>query len=145
MSPFKPRVHSHKEGMPIFHKHNDDVARQSVARRDVKMTPARKFRSSITWQKLQKMHIRRQPLCVDPFGKHAAVDIAVPAQDVNHVVSLRTNWARRLDPTNLVSLCRRCHNGITAMENKNEDVVHLFAGKTISLDDFIHHDPPGGL
>ena len=140
MSPFKPRVHSHNEGMPEFRKHTDDVARQSV-----KMTPARKFRSSPMWRKLRRMHMSRQPLCVDTFVKHAAVDIVVTAVDVNHVESVRNNWARRLDSTNLASLCRRCHNGITAMENKGKEVAHLFAGKTISLDDFLNPDPPGGL
>lgn len=35
-----------------------------------------------------------------------------PADTVHHIVELREDWSRRLDPANLVSLCQACHNAV---------------------------------
>lgn len=31
------------------------------------------------------------------------------AEEVHHIIELKEDWSRRLDMTNLVSLCKRCH------------------------------------
>lgn len=33
-----------------------------------------------------------------------------PAKTVDHIEPLRANWSRRLDPNNLETICRQCHN-----------------------------------
>lgn len=65
------------------------------------------------WEKLRAWHIARHPLCEDCLleGNVTAVD------DVDHVVPFTSrNDPRRLDPTNLRSLCRPHHNRKTAAQ-----------------------------
>lgn len=38
------------------------------------------------------------------------------ADTVHHIVPVKENWAKRLDLSNLVSLCHECHNKIHADE-----------------------------
>jgi len=35
-----------------------------------------------------------------------------PADTVHHIVELREDWSRRLDPDNLVAICAACHNRV---------------------------------
>jgi hypothetical protein len=59
------------------------------------------------WTKLRAFHIRRHPFCVvTGCGKRAA--------HVDHVVPIRRDPSRRLDPTNLQSLCHKHHSILTA-------------------------------
>lgn len=57
------------------------------------------------WQRLREEHLARHPACAE-CGATGAVD-------VDHVVPLREAPHRRLDPTNLRTLCRRHHNRVT--------------------------------
>jgi 5-methylcytosine-specific restriction protein A len=63
-----------------------------------------RFRRSAQWKAASKAQLRREPTC-RRCGQ--------PADDVDHVVSLSDGGAR-LDPGNLQSLCRPCHNRKTA-------------------------------
>lgn len=69
---------------------------------------AKAFYKSITWQKCREYILSRDLYlcqeCLDTCG------IPVPADTVHHIEHLKDNWERRLDPTNLVSVCRTCHN-----------------------------------
>jgi hypothetical protein len=56
------------------------------------------------WERLALRHLVRQPNCVVCGGK---------AEHVDHVMPIRVAPWRRLDPTNLQSLCHGCHNRIT--------------------------------
>ncbi len=62
------------------------------------------------WRRLRLWHLRRQPLCQAP-GCHQA------AAHVDHIVSIEEAPERRLDPTNLQSLCASCHSAKTVRED----------------------------
>jgi hypothetical protein len=58
------------------------------------------------WQKLRKQHRRYHPICeVEGCGKRM--------QHVDHIVTVAEAPERRLDPTNLQSLCHPHHNRLT--------------------------------
>jgi 5-methylcytosine-specific restriction protein A len=68
-----------------------------------------------TWRRLREQHLRRNRACVGviegqrrPCGEWAT--------DVDHIVSVRDAPERRLDPTNLRSLCHSCHSRRTALD-----------------------------
>lgn len=65
------------------------------------------------WQKVRAQHIAWSPLCV----MCKARGWAVRAKDVDHIIPFegRTD-PLRLDPDNLQSLCRACHNAKTGRE-----------------------------
>lgn len=59
-----------------------------------------------TWRRLRIMHLNREPLCRFCFDK----GLLVEALDVDHIQPIEEAPERRLDPTNLRSLCRPCHS-----------------------------------
>lgn len=61
------------------------------------------------WRKCRNTFIREHPLC-DMCQQEGKV---VPAEHVHHIVPLEEGGAR-LDWENLQSLCKACHNMITA-------------------------------
>jgi len=60
------------------------------------------------------MYLRRNPVCVDPFGSHANSGQVVAAHHVDHVVAKRQGGTDALD--NLQALCHSCHSKKTASE-----------------------------
>ena len=58
------------------------------------------------WQRLRAKHIKLNPMCVR-CGRLG--------MDVDHIISIRTAPHRRLDPTNLQTLCHGCHSRITRL------------------------------
>ncbi|WP_126974649.1 HNH endonuclease [Frigidibacter oleivorans] len=54
------------------------------------------------WRKLRARHLRSHPLCAF---------CGAPATDVDHRIPRSVAPERRLDPTNLQSLCTSCHSG----------------------------------
>lgn len=65
------------------------------------------------WQKVRAQHIARHPLCAECKAK----GWVVRAKDVDHIVPFGgLGDPRRLDPDNLQSLCRACHNRKTAVQ-----------------------------
>jgi 5-methylcytosine-specific restriction endonuclease McrA len=52
------------------------------------------------WHKLRNAFIREHPEC----------RCGAPAQVVDHITSIKADPSRRLDPSNLESLCHACHN-----------------------------------
>jgi HNH endonuclease len=61
------------------------------------------------WQKLRAQHLQKHPYCV-VCGKSG--------QHVDHIETLRTNPKRRLDPTNLQTLCEMHHAILTNAYDK---------------------------
>ncbi|MBM3762429.1 MAG: HNH endonuclease [Acidobacteria bacterium] len=62
------------------------------------------------WRKLAALVLAESPLCVDCLANGRSV----PASEVHHVERLRDAPARRLDPSNLMALCKPCHSRRTA-------------------------------
>ncbi|HLW94046.1 MAG TPA: HNH endonuclease signature motif containing protein [Solirubrobacteraceae bacterium] len=58
------------------------------------------------WQQLRAAHLRENPWCV--FCAEAGE--TKPAVEVDHIVEVRLAPERRLDPTNLRSLCKPHHS-----------------------------------
>lgn len=59
------------------------------------------------WRRVRRYHLLRNPLCrmCEDEGR------TTPAQDVDHIVPFTSKSdSRRLDPSNLQSLCKACHN-----------------------------------
>lgn len=63
------------------------------------------------WRKLRNRFIREHPLCIHCKAEGRTKE----AEEVDHIIPLRQGGAR-LDPANLQSLCRRCHQRKTARE-----------------------------
>ena len=64
------------------------------------------------WQKLRLVILAGEPLCRWCF----AVDRLVAATEVHHVEPIARRPDLRLDPANLVPLCRPCHSAHTRAE-----------------------------
>ena len=62
------------------------------------------------WQRVRAAHVAREPLC----RFCAAVGRVTAVAEVDHIVPIRVDPGRRLDPTNLRSLCKTCHSTHTA-------------------------------
>ena len=72
-----------------------------------------------TWQKLSKRFRKSHPLCerCKEVGKLKPVDI------VDHVVPISEDWSRRLDETNLMSLCHQHHREKTAKDDRRRNAA----------------------
>jgi HNH endonuclease len=58
------------------------------------------------WEQMARRWLRAHPIC-------AVARCGKPARHVDHIVNVKAALYRRLDPTNLQSLCHGCHNRLT--------------------------------
>lgn len=96
------------------HAHLEDAERRERASRYNKTARdigSQKLYDSAEWRKLREIHIRRNPLCESCLENGRIT----PAVIVDHKVEIKDGGGR-LDPDNLQSLCRSCHNKKTAQE-----------------------------
>ena len=63
-------------------------------------------RATHRWTKLSKEHRTKNPLCFNPFNLHSVK----VADDVHHIFPIRLWPELAYNKSNLVSLCRQCHN-----------------------------------
>ena len=89
---------------------NRHAAYDERRKRDPILARNAAFRNSQEWAGLRKWKIARDPLCQDPHGVHARQRDTESAVDVDHIEGLSEAWDKRSDPTNLMSVCRRCHS-----------------------------------
>lgn len=75
---------------------------------------AQEFYQSKQWRALSKRHKQQNPLCLHclEYG------LTTPADVADHIIEIRDDWEKRLDPSNLQSLCHACHNTKTAKERR---------------------------
>jgi 5-methylcytosine-specific restriction protein A len=66
----------------------------------------------VAWRVTRRLFLEQNPLCADPFRVHGAR--LVPAEEVHHVRPIAERRDLRLDPDNLMALCKSCHSRITA-------------------------------
>ena len=70
-----------------------------------------KFYKSTEWIKKRKEIVDRDNNeCQVCKSKGYATVGQLTALDVHHKVHLEDSWSRRLDDSNLITLCRPCHN-----------------------------------
>ena len=67
-----------------------------------------------TWERLRRMHLNSHPYCV----KCEEQGRAVLATVADHIEPIAVNPSRRLDPTNLQSLCKPHHDSDKQREDK---------------------------
>ena len=72
------------------------------------------FYKSTAWRKLSRHWLEKNPICVKCYKQ----GIIRPAQIVDHITEIKDDWSKRLDASNLQSLCRVCHNHKTAIERR---------------------------
>ncbi|CDQ39543.1 HNH endonuclease [Virgibacillus salexigens] len=85
----------------------------------VTIEQAKGFYKTITWQKCREYVLTRDLyLCQECLR---TTGHPIPADTVHHIEHLRDNWERRLDPANLVSVCRTCHNRLHP-EKKSKNI-----------------------
>jgi 5-methylcytosine-specific restriction enzyme A len=65
------------------------------------------------WQRTRLAHLRREPLCRDPYHLHP--EQLIPATDVDHIVPRTQGGSDRAD--NLQSLCHSCHSHKTNLQS----------------------------
>lgn len=65
------------------------------------------FYSSPDWERLRVFVLERdQHLCQECLKEHRMT----PADTVDHIIPIRVDWSRRLDPNNCRALCASCHS-----------------------------------
>lgn len=75
--------------------------------RDRRDKRSKAFYDSAEWQRLRAYVLDRdRHLCVMCLEQHRIT----PADTVDHIVPIREDWGRRLDPDNCRSLCASCHS-----------------------------------
>ncbi len=62
------------------------------------------------WSKFRNAYLSLHPLCSSCESQGRVV----VAAELHHLIPIRLAPSRRLDPTNCVGLCKRCHAGVTA-------------------------------
>ena len=73
------------------------------------------FYSTSRWRKVRLMKLRREPLCVDPLGRHKhAGGGPVAATDVDHILPRLERPDLAYDLDNMRGLCKSCHSTVTA-------------------------------
>jgi 5-methylcytosine-specific restriction enzyme A len=78
------------------------------------------FYVSKEWRMLRAHHVQSNPLCYEciqesmnnPRHRISPVDV------VDHIIEIKDDWSKRLDPNNLMSLCMSHHNSKTREEAK---------------------------
>jgi len=94
---------------------------RKAASREYRTSPLRKqleaFYNSKLWRAVSKDQRMRNPLCAMCYQR----GVYTPAQVTDHIVEVQDNWALRLEPTNLQSLCIACNTkkGATAKQARN--------------------------
>lgn len=65
----------------------------------------------------RELVLARDPVCVDPFGDHAAAGEVVASTDADHKVRI-IDGGKRFDLENGQGLCATCHGKKTAVETR---------------------------
>lgn len=65
------------------------------------------FYHSQAWKALRQQVLARDAYLCQPCLREKRI---TRADTVHHIVPVREDWSRRLDPTNLEAVCRECHS-----------------------------------
>ena len=64
-----------------------------------------KYGYDYQWRQMSERIRRQRPLCEDC----KAIGKVVPSVECHHVIAIKDDPSRRLDPSNVVAVCRACH------------------------------------
>ncbi len=114
--PFKPKTPCREQGCPNLvndyresrgrcPKHAEEFNQQYDALRP---SPSKRGYDG-TWSEFRKMILAERPLCEE----HKKIGEIIPSLEIHHVKPITTHPELRLDPDNVVALCKPCHSAIT--------------------------------
>lgn len=66
-----------------------------------------KFYHSLEWQAVRQQVLDRDHYLCQVCKRAGRI---TPATTVHHIVPVRADYSRRLDPSNLETICKACHN-----------------------------------
>lgn len=101
---YMPWINKRKVGQP-----NKVDKQETINRRNKKW---QKYYGDKRWKQLREWQIRTHPLCQDCLFEGRSV----PAEEVHHIRAFgdgkteEEKWSLLLDPSNVVSLCKKCHD-----------------------------------
>lgn len=85
---------------------------------------AQAFYNSTRWKRARKVAMDRTcRLCSDPYGEHQRAGITMPADDVHHIQPRAKRPDLELVDSNLMPLCRACHNRLDADKRRQKEIV----------------------
>lgn len=94
-------------------------------------TQRKRFRSSRRWTAMAQAVKQRDcylcRLCL------AAGRLTVDRLEVHHITPLAEDWARRLDPTNLITLCSTCHAQAEGFGTAEREELRRLAVSAVEL------------
>jgi 5-methylcytosine-specific restriction endonuclease McrA len=83
---------------------------------DLKTPEGRKrFYQSNEWRVLREVKLANDPWCEKCLNDD---HIKILAEDVHHIIDIKTDPTKCLEYANLKSLCKACHSSITYNDNK---------------------------
>lgn len=71
------------------------------------------FYNSMAWKRLRNTYLSTHPLCIECLKR----EIITPTQDIHHIhkwnsgINEEEKWNLFLSESNLISVCRKCHQG----------------------------------
>lgn len=116
--PYRPKSHSELLGRSksdrLYDRHRREVLEESrdadpPRRGGASLTMAQQLRHAKRWGRCRRMVLKRNPLCVDPYGWHKDDGRVVLASQVDHILALRERPDLAYVLENLQGLCTRCH------------------------------------
>ena len=103
------------------HEYNKKVYKQRMEASAKAPHDYNRFYKTSKWVKLSRRTLQNSPVCVSCLRK----GITKKADLVDHIVPIRENWSRRLDPTNLQTLCYYCHRKKTKKDHEREKKMKM--------------------
>jgi len=97
-----------------------------------KSTEANKFRKTYKWtEKSKSIRERDKYLCQVCLTDKYNTNYRYTYRDleVHHIVPLEEDYSRRLDSSNLITLCRYHHEMAESNEISREELLEIVAGK----------------
>lgn len=84
------------------------------------------FYRSSHWRKLRSIILKKSPLCKYCLNK----GIITPASVCDHIIDIKYAPDKRLDSSNITTLCEKCHNEKSSREAVNSELdMHLLNRK----------------
>jgi 5-methylcytosine-specific restriction protein A len=80
---------------------------------EIQRSVDRSFYQSKEWRTLRAQHLRENPCC------EMCRPIVTPAVIVHHIIEVKDDPTKALDPENLLSCCVACHNTIHKKQEDN--------------------------
>lgn len=84
-----------------------------------------RFYKTTAWKKLSRRTLQEKPICAECY-RHGIVKMA---KLVDHIVPIREDWSKRLDPDNLQSLCYECHVKKSRVDHARERKMTKFGSR----------------